>query len=919
MSEGTGAIPTGGSRERGSSVAEDKEREIYLIDGSSYIFRAYYAIKERLSTTKGLPTGAIFGFANMLLKVLREKNPRFLAIAFDHSEPTFRHKEYSLYKANRKAMPEDLSLQIPYIRRLVKALQIPLLEEPGFEADDLLGTAAVRAAVAGFRVTLVSGDKDLLQLVSPAIRMWDPMKDKLYGEAEVRERFGVEPSRVVEVMGLMGDSSDNIPGVPGIGEKTASGLIQEFGDIENLLQNVEKVKRPRQREALGEHADLARLSKHLCTIDIRAPLEAEPEELRFSGIDRAGVTELFRELEFQRLVGQLPDFEAAPAEVGMGVRGDYRTVLEWRDFEGLLKELEGSGAFAVDLETTHLEPTRAKIVGVSLSWAEGKAVYIPLAHDYPGAPRQLPREEVLSGLRPLLEDPSIPKYGQNIKYDLIVLAREGVNLEGVGFDPMVASYLVNPSRPSHGLEALAFEYLGHRTITYADVAGTGKRQKSFNEVPLEAASQYSCEDADLTYRLVGILGPKLKELDLEELFSEVELPLIEVLASMEMRGVRVDEEGLRELGKELAVQMEASAAKIHEMAGMEFNINSPIQLRRVLFEKLNLPVLSKTKTGPSTSTDVLEKLALQHPLPGEILGYRQLAKLKSTYADTLPTLINPETGRIHTSFNQTVTATGRLSSSEPNLQNIPIRTELGRRIRQAFLPEEGSLMVSCDYSQIELRILAHLSGDEGLLRAFQQGEDIHTRTACELFAVSPDKVTPDMRRIAKVVNFGVIYGLSAYRLSQDLRLTMEEANKFINNYFTRYSRVPAFIEGTVAAARERGYVTTILKRRRYLPDLKSESRSARGMTERTAINTPIQGSAADLIKLAMVRIWRRLKERRLRSTMIVQVHDELLFEVPPEEVEELEGLAREEMEGAMELKVPIKVEVHRGRNWEEAH
>ncbi|MFQ6110892.1 MAG: DNA polymerase I, partial [Nitrospinota bacterium] len=800
MTEETEAISSGISRERVPSMAEAEEREIYLIDGSSYIFRAYYAIKERLSTTRGLPTGAVFGFANMLLKVLREKNPRFLAIAFDHSEPTFRHKEYSLYKANRKAMPEDLALQIPYIRRLVGTFRIPLLEVPGFEADDLLGTAAVRAAEAGFRVILVSGDKDLLQLVSPAIRMWDPMKDKLYGEAEVRERFGVEPSRVVEIMGLMGDSSDNIPGVPGIGEKTASALIQEFGDIENLLKNLEKVKRPKQRQALAEHADMARLSKHLCTIDTGARLEAGPEELRFSGVDREEVLGLFRELEFQRLVDQLPASEAAPAEVGPGERGDYRTVLERRDFEVLIKELKGSGAFALDLETTHLEPMRAKMVGMSLSWAEGKAAYIPIAHDYPDAPGQLPREEVLSGLKPLLEDPALPKYGQNIKYDLIVLSREGVSLKGVGFDPMVASYLVNPSRPSHGLEALALEYLGRRVITYADVAGTGKTQKSFNEVPIEAASRYSCEDADLAYRLVGTLRPKLKELELEELFHEVELPLIEVLASMEMRGVRVDEESLRELGKELGVQMEASAARIYEMAGMEFNINSPIQLRGVLFDKLKLPVLSKTKTGPSTSTDVLEKLAPRHPLPAEIVGYRQLAKLKSTYVDTLPTLINPETGRIHTSFNQTVTATGRLSSSEPNLQNIPIRTEFGRRIRQAFVPEEGSLMVSCDYSQIELRVLAHLSGDEGLVRAFQRGEDIHSRTACELFSVSPDKVTPEMRRIAKVVNFGVVYGLSAYRLSQDLGLTMEEANGFINNYFTRYSGVPAFIQRTVAEA-----------------------------------------------------------------------------------------------------------------------
>ncbi|MFQ5895022.1 MAG: DNA polymerase I [Nitrospinota bacterium] len=900
---------------------------LFLIDGSSYIFRAYYAIRQPLSTSKGLSTAAVFGFANMLLKVLREKTPRFLAIAFDRREPTLRHQRYPEYKANRAATPEDLAEQLPYIHRLVDAMQIPRLSEPGYEADDLMGTLARKARQRGFEVILVAGDKDLMQLVAEGVLMWDPMKDLVIDAGEVEKKFGVPPGKVVEVQALMGDSTDNIPGVPGIGEKSASQLIQQYGSLENLLAHASEISRPRQREALLQHADLARLSRELCTLITDAPVEFTPERYRWERADGAALEALFQELEFSRLLDQVHVVAggeaapgAAPGRLEVRAEGrDYVSVTDRRAFAKLLSELERAGRFAVDVETTHFDPSRAEVVGLSFSARPGRARYVPIGHVGLGTKGQLPAGEVLGGLRPLLESPQLAKVGQNIKYDLVVLASCGVRLRGVTFDTMVASYLVDPGRRSHSLDALAGEYLGVKPVSYQEVAGTGAKQKPFSEVPLEVACDYSCEDADLTLRLADLLGKELEDAGLNGLFDEVEVPLIPLLAGMERKGVGLNGELLRRMSADLEGRMEGMTARIHELAGEPFNVNSPVQLREILFKKLKLPVISRTKTGPSTGMDVLEKLAAQHPLPAEILAYRQLAKLKSTYVDTLPGLVNPRTGRIHASFNQTVAATGRLSSSEPNLQNIPIRTELGRQIRRAFVPAPGRLFLSADYSQVELRVLAHFTEDPSLVRAFREGEDIHRRTASEVFGAEPDAVTEEMRRMAKAVNFGVLYGLSAFGLSFGMNIPMEEARAFIEAYFARYPKVAAFIEGTLARAREEGLVRTLLGRRRFLPDLKSKNANARSAAERTAVNTVIQGSAADIMKLAMLRIDRKIHESSLPADLLIQVHDELVFEVDKGAEKKAADLVREEMERACCLKVPLSVEVSVGRSWGDLH
>jgi DNA polymerase I len=885
---------------------------LYLIDGSSYIYRAFYAIRQYLSNSKGLPTNAVFGFSNMLLKVLKEEKPDYLAIAFDPRGKTFRHEEYKEYKAQRPDMPEDLVPQIPYIHKLVDAFNIPIIMKEGYEADDFIGTVAKRAREKGFTVTIISGDKDLLQLVEKGIVVKDTMKDKTYDSDAVKERFGVGPSSLVEVMALMGDKIDNIPGVPGVGEKTAVELIKEFESIDNLYKNLPKVKREKLRQNLDIHREEAELSRRLCTIDIDMPVEVDLEELKLKEVNEKELVNLFKELGFSKLLREF----TAKKEVS---KKEYQSISDKDTFDELITKLKNAKEFAIDLETTHKEPMRADIVGLSFSFKENEAFYIPVAHEYAGAPEQLGREKVLSSLKPLLEDAAIKKSGQNIKYEILVLGNAGIDLKGVSFDTMLASYLINPSRRQHNLEEIALEYLDYKMTTYKEVVGTGKKEIGFQEVDIETATNYSGEDADITFTLSAILSPMLKEKGLDKLFSEVELPLVNVLAEIERNGVRIDVDCLQEMSKSIAVKLDELNSTIYSLAGREFNINSPIQLREILFDELKLTPLKKTKTGYSTDVNVLEQLALQHELPAQMLNFRQLSKLKSTYVDALPLLINPKTGRIHTSFNQTVAATGRLSSSGPNLQNIPIRTELGREMRKAFIADKGNLLLSADYSQIELRLLAHLSGDEALILAFQKGEDIHTSTARDIFGVFPEMVTSDMRRVAKAVNFGIIYGISPFGLSRELGIPQKESREYIDGYFARYPKVKEYMENTKKKAYEKGYTTTILNRRRYIPELEAKNKNVREFGERTAINTPVQGSAADLIKVAMINIHNKIKEKNLKTKMILQVHDELVFEVKESEMEQVRNFVKKEMEGVMELKVPVVVDINTGKNWNEAH
>jgi DNA polymerase-1 len=891
-------------------MAEERAK-VFLIDGSSYIYRAFFALPH-LSNSKGFPTNALLGFANMILKVLREIGAQHGAIAFDAPGPTFRHEVFGEYKANRPSMPENLRVQVPYIKEMVAALRVPVLERGGYEADDLIGALAKKLEQEGIETIIVSGDKDLMQLISPQVTMYDPMKDKTYRTADVKERFGVPPDKVVEVMGLCGDASDNIPGVPGIGPKTAAQLIGEFGSIEELLKNLGKVKNARIRSKLARYAEQARLSRELAILNSQTPLDWDFEKLKLGEPDRNKLQTLFKEMEFSRL---LKEFSFQPDHS----EDDYRLITERKDLVELVQNLERAGTFALDLESTSLEPMRAEIVGLSFSFQPHQAFYVPVGHTYEGAPRQLPKDEALHILGPLLENPGVKKYGQNIKYDYTLLAKSGIRLQGIAGDNMIASYLLNPSKHRHSLEELAREYLDRQITTYSDIAGSGAKAIPFNLVEIKKACRYSCEDADLTLLLANLLMPRIEADGFMELLHKVELPLIEVLATMEMNGVRLDLPLLEVMAREFEAEMGTLAQEIFDLAGESFNINSPQQLGKVLFERLKLPGGKRTKTGYSTDVEVMNELAKDFPLPAKILEYRSLSKLKSTYVEALPQLVNPATGRIHTSFNQTVTATGRLSSSDPNLQNIPIRSPEGRRIREAFIPDEGSQILSADYSQIELRILAHLSQDPFLVETFRNDQDIHTATAAEIFHVSPEEVNPEMRRLAKVINFGIIYGMSAFGLARELAIPPGVAQAYIANYFQKYHGVRDYIDQSLEIAREKGYVTTLMNRRRYLPDIRSSNRSVRQFAERIAINAPIQGTAADLIKVAMINIYRRMLHEKRQTRLILQIHDELVFEVPGKEVKALREMVKEEMEGVMELTIPLKVEIGTGKNWAEAH
>jgi len=890
------------------------EDTLFLVDGSSYIYRAYYAIRH-LSSPTGHPTNAIYGFTQMLLKLLRDHQPRHLAVVFDLGRTTFRTGLYPEYKANRAEVPDDLRIQMGPIRDMVRALNIPVLELAGFEADDIIGCLAGRFSASGGRVVVVTGDKDLMQIVTDRVTLLDTMKDKESGIADVVERFGVGPEQVTDILGLAGDTSDNIPGIPGIGEKTAIKLIREFGSLDNLLERAGEVK-GKNGEKLREFRDQALLSRRLATIELNVPIEIGLDDLLCREPDREALNTLFRLYGFTSLIRELTGRSTLSSD-------NYRTVTTMEEFEELVRELERSGEFAVDLETTSLDPRDAAIVGLSFSFADHEAWYIPVGHTNEGRlrPDQLPRDTVLERLRPLLESPVPKKVGQNIKYDMQVLEMNGSGMDGVAFDTMLASYVLNPSRQGHGLDALALEHFNHRMISYEEVTGSGKTQINFSKVDIDIASRYSCEDADATWLLRRKFAPILAENGVEELFHRIEMPLVPILAAMENRGVLLDTRLLAELSNDFSSRMATLEESIFGLAGVSFNLNSPKQLGEVMFEKMGLKSGKKTKgkTGWSTDNEVLTTLAEEHEIASLILDYRGVSKLRSTYSDALPRLVHPRTGRVHTSYNQTVTNTGRLSSSDPNLQNIPIRTDEGRLIRRAFIAPEKHLILSADYSQIELRVLAHLSQDPVFCHAFENDEDIHTRTASEVFGLFPEMVTAEMRRQAKTINFGIIYGQGAFSLAKQLGIARKTAEEFIAAYRERHARAVAFLDGCIRHAVEKGFVTTILGRRLPIPDITSTNGNIRAFAQRNAINYPIQGSAADIIKSAMIRVDGRIRAEGLKSRLIMQVHDELVFEVREDELLTMELLVEEEMSRAVELRIPLKVDISHGANWSEAH
>ncbi|MFH0888284.1 MAG: DNA polymerase I [Planctomycetota bacterium] len=891
-----------------------KDKKIFLIDGSSYIYRSFHAIRN-LSSSKGLPTNAIYGFTTMLMKLLRETKPEYIVVVFDAPGPTFRKEMYHEYKANRPEMPDELKPQIAYIKEIVRTYNIPNEEKSGYEADDIIGSIAKKAEKDGFSVVVITGDKDLTQIVSDKITLWDTMKDKHIGPADVKERFGVTGDKVTDVFALMGDTSDNIPGVYGIGEKTAVELIKEFSSLENLLQNINRVKKDKLRESLTnpDNQKLARLSKELSTIKCDLAFIKEIASYRPGEPDTEKLKKIFQELEFTKFIKGLPPVKNISYD-------DYHLIIDENEFDNLIQELKKTKEFAIDLETTSLDIISAEIVGISISFKEHQAFYIPLRHNYDGAPTQLPVNSVISKLKPILEDSAYIKIGQNIKFDMQVLNQSGIKLANPIYDIMIASYLINPARRGHSLEEIAQEYLGHQVVTYKDVVGTGKKEITFDKVDVNRAKDYSAEDADVTFLASKILLPRIEKERLDKLYEKLEIPLIEVLALMETTGVKIDTELLGILSKEFQEKIERLKKAIYKFSGKEFNIDSPKQLQEVLYTDLKLPTARRIKTGFSTDNDTLSKLAYKHELPAKILEYRSFAKLVNTYIDALPQLINSKTGRVHTSYNQTITATGRLSSSNPNLQNIPVRTEEGRRIREAFIPEKSHILISADYSQIELRLLAHCSQDKSFLDAFDTNQDIHTRTASELFSVSEDMVSTDMRRLAKTINFGIIYGMSAHGLASELGISHGLAQSYIDSYFVKYPGVKSYIDQSIKEAHEKGYVTTLFGRKRPLTEINSPNKTIREFSERVAVNAPLQGTAADLMKLAMINIHKRLLKDNLMTKMILQVHDELVFEVPNNEEKEIVSIIRNEMENItsdfdVELSVLLRVDISKGKNW----
>ena len=884
-------------------------RTIVLIDGHAHIYQAFYAIRG-LTTPDGSPINAVYGFAGMLNKILRRKPDRVI-VARDVGKKTFRNDLYEDYKATRKPMPDELVGQLPLIDELIGAYGIPVVYKEGYEADDVIATLARQAEAAGYdEVLILTTDKDAQQLLSEKISVYDNRKDRTLDVETLEKEKGITPDQVIELMGLAGDTSDNVPGVPGIGPKTALDLIKQYGTLENVLAHADEIRGKRRQENLKTYAEQARLSRKLVVLDDKVPLDVSIEDLPPQEPDTGKLLELFRRWGFKRFQQDL--LEEAPER-----ETNYRLINTPVLFDNFLKHLKERERFSVDLETTSTFPRDAEIVGIAFSWENDSGDYLVLR--CPPRDQRLDARDVLAKLKPILEDPSIRKIGQNLKYDAVVLLNVGIELAGIDFDTMIASYVLNPGRRRHNLDDLALEALGHKTIPISDLIGKGRKQIKMDEVPAQDVCTYACEDADIAWQLAGVLRPQIEESELSNLYYDIEVPLIDVLRDMEWAGVAVNVELLNTLGGRMQTRIDDLRGQIFEAAGEEFNVDSTRQVGVVLFDKLGLPVQKKTKTGYSTDQGVLETLQALHPLPRLVLEYRQLTKLKGTYIDALPQLVSPRTGRIHASFNQTVTATGRLSSSDPNLQNIPIRTEEGGRIREAFVPgSEDAVLLSADYSQIELRVLAHYTGDPELIAAFERGEDIHAFVAAQINEIDQADVTSEMRRQAKVVNFGIMYGLSPFGLARQLGITQRQAAEFIDAYYAKYESVPRFFEKVLIECRDKGYVTTILGRRRYLTGIKDPSSRNRNQAERMAINTVCQGSAADLIKTAMVNIHRAIREKELKSRLILQIHDELVFEVPEDELDTLKSLVRNLMTGAIPLSVPLVVNIATGKNWLEA-
>lgn len=920
---------------------------LILVDGSSYLYRAFHALPP-LTNSKGLPTGAVKGVINMMRRLQKDYPDSTTAVIFDAKGKTFRDEIYSEYKANRPPMPDELRSQIEPIHNIIRAMGMPLISIEGVEADDVIGTYAVQATEQQQPVIISTGDKDIAQLVNQHISLVNTMTDTFMDRDGVIEKFGIPPELIIDYLALLGDKSDNIPGVPGVGEKTALGLLQGLGGLDSIYQRLDAVAGLGIRGAktlaakLEEHKDLAYLSYTLATIKTDVSLDLSVDQLVNQAPDKAELLKQFQEMEFKTWINEfsdsatsdsltsanaapIGDVQQAAAEAKNTVTTPpsvkYETILDEQQFEMWLQKLQSSTLFALDTETTSLDYMVADLIGVSFAVEPGSAAYIPFGHDYLGAPEQLSRDVVLNALKPILENPKIKKVGQNLKYDISVLAQHGIQLQGIAFDTMLESYVLNSVATRHDMDSLAQYYLDRQTVSFTDIAGKGSSQLTFNQIALEEAGPYAAEDADITLRLHQALWPQVEtQLPLKTLFQEIELPLIKVLSRIERNGALVDDTLLFQQSQELAERLAELETQAWDLAGQQFNLASPKQLAEILFEKLEIPVLKKTAKGaPSTKEEVLQELALDYPLPKVLLEHRGLAKLKSTYTDKLPLMINPATKRIHTSYHQAGTATGRLSSSDPNLQNIPIRTAEGRRVRQAFIASPGHRLIAADYSQIELRIMAHLSGDKNLLKAFDQGQDVHRATAAEVFGVNLAQVTTDQRRSAKAINFGLIYGMSAFGLARQLNIGRKQAAEYIDLYFERYPGVQQYMNQVRHSAAEKGYVETHFGRRLYLPEINSRNGMRRQAAERTAINAPMQGTAADIIKLAMINVDQWLQSNQLKSRMIMQVHDELVLEVPDNEFKQVVVGVTECMESAASLQVKLVVDVGDGNNWDEAH
>jgi DNA polymerase-1 len=898
---------------------------LYLIDGSSQMYRAYHAFRGRgLSNQEGHTTHAVYVFVTMLRKLVNDHHPTYMAASFDLAGPTFRDAIVSDYKATRASMPDDLAEQIGWVQEACEAMGVPILTSPGYEADDVIGTLATRAAVEGFEVAIVSIDKDFFQMVHDGIRVYDPREDGTwFDEAGVVEKFGVKPSQVVDVLALVGDTSDNVAGVPGIGKKGAVDLITQFGSLDALLEQAGALK-PKQRDALTNHREDALRSRELVTIRTDVPIEVDFESLRYRGASRERCYELFSRLAFRSLVNEY-------APTADTIQKDYRIVSSEAELEALIDDLRAAGEFALRIIPDQPAAMRASIVGIAFSTADRQARYVPMGHEgdedggtdllaAASAPTQVDGKAALAMLEPLFEDLSVRKIGHDLKFETEVLARHGITLQGLAFDSMLASYLLDATRPGHPLEETSLEHLGYKALTEEDVCGRGAKAQSFSRLSPEALLNFAGERADLARQLANRLAPLLVTDHLETVYRDLEMPLVPVLAAVERAGIRIDGPALRAQSEQIEQALAQYTARIWELAGEQFNVNSPKQLGEILFEKLKLPTLKKTgKTRSySTAVEVLEELALGHELPRLILEWRGLHKLKSTYIDALPLLVHPETGRVHTCFNQAVAATGRLSSSDPNLQNIPIRTELGREIRRAFIADPGHVLISADYSQIELRVLAHLSGDESLIEAFRTNEDIHDRTALKVFGPASTLDKYELRRRAKIVNYALLYGKTAFTLAKDINVSKEEAQAFIEAYFAGFPRVRAFIDRTLDEARATGVVKTMFGRRRLVPELKSRNGQIRAAAERVTVNMPIQGTAADILKRAMIDLHQDLTMRGMKTRMILTVHDELLFEAPRDEADDAAAIVRERMEHAVELAVPVTVDVGMAGNWRDA-